>query len=74
MAVIESQCGLPDMAESQGPAMRNNGVPKKGAAKISIWVYGPNSGAYRFLRFIDENLVEIQFRRTAPGETLFPLQ
>ena len=52
--------------------MRNNGIPKKGAAKITIWVYGPSGGSYRYLRFIDEDLVEIQLRRSAPQESLFP--
>lgn len=72
MAIIQHKCGPPDRAQSEGPAMRNNGIPKKGAAKITIWVYGPSGGSYRYLRFIDEDLVEIQLRRSAPQESLFP--
>lgn len=72
MALVQDKCGQPTKVQSEGPAMRNNGVPRKGAAKITIWVYGPSGGSYQYLRFIDENLVEIQFRRSAPEESLFP--
>jgi hypothetical protein len=71
MELVQHKCGQPNRAQSEGPAMRNNGIPQKGAAKITIWVYGPNGGSYRYLRFIDENLVDIQLRRSAPEESLF---
>lgn len=60
---IRYKCGAPNKESSEGPALKNNGVPKKNSARISLWVYGPRNGAYHYLRFIDEKLIDIQLRR-----------
>jgi hypothetical protein len=61
--LVLAKCGEPAKKTSEGPALRNNGVPKMNAAKISLWVYGPHGGSYRYLRFIDDKLVSIEIRR-----------
>jgi hypothetical protein len=61
--LVLAKCGEPAKKTSKGPALRNNGVPKMNAAKTSIWVYGPHGGSYRYLRFIDDELVSIEMRR-----------
>jgi len=60
---VRYKCGAPDKEGSAGPALKNNGVPKKNSARISLWIYGPRNGAYHYLRFIDEKLIDIQMRR-----------
>lgn len=60
---ILNKCGEPAKKTSQIPAIRGNGVPKMNAAKISILVYGPYGGAYRYLRFIDDKLIAIETSR-----------
>jgi hypothetical protein len=60
---VLQKCGAPDTQTSEGPALLANGVPHRNAAKISHWVYGPRSGAYQHLRFIDDKLVSIETRR-----------
>lgn len=72
MARISATCGPPLASASEGPALRPNGVPRWNAARISVWVYGPNGGAYQYLRFIDERLVEIDLRRQPPAAPLLP--
>lgn len=61
--VVRLKCGEPDTESSEGPALRNNGVPRRNAAKIMDWKYGPHHGMYQQLRFIDDKLVSIQSRR-----------
>lgn len=56
------KCGQPDQRQVIGPAVDTNGFVAKGAATIENWVYGPNNGAYQYLRFIDGRLVEIRTR------------
>jgi len=60
---VLQKCGTPDTRTSEGPALRANGVPYQGSATVSHWVYGPRSGAYQHLRFIDDKLVSIETRR-----------
>lgn len=60
---IRHKCGAANKESSEGPALKNNGVPKVNSAKISVWVYGPRNGAYHYLRFIDEKLITIHMRR-----------
>lgn len=62
-ADVRYKCGSPSRENSEGPALKNNGVPKLNSARISTWVYGPRNGAYHYLRFIDEKLIDIQMRR-----------
>lgn len=63
---VQEKCGTPVAQESQGPA------PLYGAVRITVWVYGPDGGGYRYLRFVDANLVEIELRREAPTGRLLP--
>lgn len=72
MHEVLAKCGPPTRQASQGPAPRPNAYVPWNAAQISIWVYGPDNGAYQYLRFVDERLVEIEMRREPPGERLFP--
>jgi hypothetical protein len=75
MAEVLDKCGEPARQDSQGPVARplnNNGYWN--SAKISVWVYGPDGGAYQYLRFVDERLVRIEMRRKAPGASLFALE
>jgi hypothetical protein len=60
---VQTKCGAPETQTTEGPALRPNGVPFQGSAKVSLWVYGPRSGAYQHLRFIDDKLVSIETRR-----------
>lgn len=62
-STVLQKCGAPDTQTSEGPALRANGVPYRDSAKVSHWVYGPRSGAYQHLRFIDDKLVSIETRR-----------
>lgn len=63
MAQVLKKCGEPERRSAEGPAMRANGVPRRNAATISEFVYGPANGAYRYLHFIDEKLIRIEMRR-----------
>lgn len=73
MAAVLDKCGQPPRQHSQGPAPRPYGYNGYwNSAKISIWVYGPDGGAYQYLRFVNDRLVEIEMRRKAPGASLFP--
>jgi len=60
---VRRQCGSPSAQRIEEPALRNNGVPKRGAARVEFWVYGPSGGGYQHLRFVDGRLVEIRFSR-----------
>ena len=59
-------CGKPIAQASDGPATRNNGVPRKGSQKTDVIVYGPNGGAYQYLLFINDQLIKADVRREAP--------
>ncbi|SEU07785.1 DUF2845 domain-containing protein [Pseudomonas graminis] len=61
--VVRQKCGAPESSVDQMPALRSNGVPKLGTAKVSLWVYGPRNGAKQHLRFIEDKLVEIETKR-----------
>ena len=61
--VVRQKCGAPDSSVDQMPALRSNGVPKLGTAKVSLWVYGPRNGANQHLRFIEDKLVDIETKR-----------
>lgn len=72
MAEVLEKCGPPARQDSQGPIARPNHYNGYwNSAKISIWVYGPDGGAYQYLRFVDERLVSIEMSRKAPGQNLF---
>lgn len=57
------KCGPPAERQITPPAMAANGQLKHGAVTVETWVYGPENGMYRNLRFIDGRLVEIRSRK-----------
>lgn len=63
---VQEKCGMPVAQESQGP------TTQYGSVRITVWVYGPDGGGYRYLRFVDANLVQIEMRREAPTGRLLP--
>ena len=70
--VLQS-CGSPLAQASDGPVIRNNGVPRKGSQKTDVIVYGPNGGAYQYMLFINDELIRVDVRREAPsGNILKP--
>lgn len=63
VSVVREKCGAPDSSVDQAPAVRNNGVPRFNAVKVTLWVYGPRNGASQHLKFIEDKLVAIDTRR-----------
>lgn len=63
---VLSTCGAPTAHTTEGPTLRANGLPRKDAQKIDIVVYGPSGGAYQYLLFVSDKLVNVQMRRTPP--------
>jgi hypothetical protein len=61
--VVRQKCGAPDSSIDQLPVMRSGSAKPFNSAKVSLWVYGPQGGASRHLRFINDKLVEIDTRR-----------
>lgn len=60
---VLEKCGSPIKQSSEGPARWPNGVSRRNAAEITIFIYGPNGGAYQYLRFIDDKLIDINMKR-----------
>ena len=54
------KCGPPAERQITPPTLQQNGQPRHGAVTVEHWVYGPQNGTYRTLRFIDGRLVEIK--------------
>lgn len=67
LADVLKSCGSPVAQASDGPVIRNNGVPRKGSQKADVVVYGPNGGAYQYMLFINDELVRVDLRREAPA-------
>jgi len=57
------KCGPPAERQITPPALAANGQLKHGAVTVETWVYGPDNGMYRNLRFIDGRLVEIKNKK-----------
>ncbi|MGL4315210.1 MAG: DUF2845 domain-containing protein [Pseudomonas sp.] len=55
---VARKCGEPVKREIYSPT-----VTSKGGATVELWVYGPDRGMYRYLRFIDGELVQIRSGR-----------
>lgn len=55
-------CGEPVSRVVHPPAIDQAGHVAHGAVTVEHWVYGPEHGRYRYLRFIDGRLVEIRSR------------
>lgn len=53
-------CGPPAERQVIPPALVGNGQLEHGAVTVETWVYGPDNGMYRNLRFIDGRLVQIK--------------
>ncbi|MEH6566955.1 MAG: DUF2845 domain-containing protein [Halopseudomonas sp.] len=60
---VEMKCGEPVNASVTRPATDEYGNPVQGSATVEHWMYGPQNGMYRYLRFIDGTLVEIDSKR-----------
>ena len=45
------------------PATDADGNLLEGGATVERWVYGPNNCMYRYLRFVDGTLVDIDSKR-----------
>ena len=54
------KCGPPAERQITPPALAANGQPTHGSVTVETWVYGPENGMYRNLRFIDGRLVQIK--------------
>ncbi|MCD5988788.1 MULTISPECIES: DUF2845 domain-containing protein [Pseudomonas] len=54
------KCGPPAERQITPPALAANGQLIHGAVTVETWVYGPENGMYRNLRFIDGRLVQIK--------------
>lgn len=67
IASVLQECGRPVVHQTAGPVMRNNGVPRKGSSKQDVVVYGPTGGAYQYLLFVNDELVRVDMRRSAPS-------
>ncbi len=57
------KCGPPAERQITPPALAANGQLKHGAVTVETWVYGPDNGMYRNLRFIDGRLIEIKSKK-----------
>ena len=57
------KCGPPTERQITPPALAANGQLKHGSVTVETWVYGPDNGMYRNLRFIDGRLVEIKSKK-----------
>tara|TARA_R110000764_G_scaffold25528_1_gene61120 strand:+ start:250 stop:555 length:306 start_codon:yes stop_codon:yes gene_type:complete len=60
---VEMKCGKPANSSIINPSVDEFGNRVQGAATIENWVYGPQNGMYRYLRFVDGTLVEIDSKR-----------
>ncbi|WP_122666941.1 DUF2845 domain-containing protein [Pseudomonas viridiflava] len=57
------KCGPPADRQITPPALAANGQLRHGAVTVETWVYGPENGMYRTLRFIDGRLVQIKSKK-----------
>jgi len=57
------KCGAPASREVTEPVIDANGTQRYKSVTVEQWVYGPNNGMYRYLRFIDGKLVQIRSER-----------
>ena len=62
-AEVLRTCGEPTQRQRTEPALAANGELREGAVSVEEWVYGPQNGLYRHLKFIDGRLVQIRSRR-----------
>ncbi|WP_339490979.1 DUF2845 domain-containing protein [Pseudomonas sp. EL_65y_Pfl2_R95] len=62
-SMVSEKCGEPDSNQRISPVIGANGRPPDGSVTVENWVYGPDNGASRYLKFIDGKLVKIETRR-----------
>lgn len=60
---VLKKCGEPIKREKFEPVVGDNGKTPYKSMPVENWVYGPNNGTYRFLKFIDGTLVKVESRR-----------
>jgi hypothetical protein len=60
---VQRVCGEPGQRQRTEPAQTANGQLRQGAVTVEEWVYGPQNGLYRHLKFVDGKLVQITGRR-----------
>ncbi|MFF7710459.1 DUF2845 domain-containing protein [Pseudomonas sp. NPDC007930] len=66
IGTVQGKCGAPPYQHTEYPQPRTYMAPGANAVTVTWWVYGPDNGAYRYLRFIEGKLVEIRTSRQAP--------
>ena len=58
------KCGQPSSREVLAPLADQSGRQiNTQAVPVENWVYGPENGMYRYLRFVDGELVQIRSKR-----------
>lgn len=57
-AEVLQTCGKPESREVTPPSSAYGG-----GVTVEHWIYGPKNGVYRYLRFIEDKLVEIRSER-----------
>jgi len=60
---VLQECGEPDRRKKTSQHIEADGFPADGSVNEEDWVYGPNSGMYRYLHFIDGRLVRLRSQR-----------
>ncbi|SNS30560.1 MULTISPECIES: DUF2845 domain-containing protein [Pseudomonas] len=61
--VVLEKCGEPNTRQIIPPQTESNGQIKAKSVTVENWVYGPDNGAYKYLKFIDGKLVKIDSGR-----------
>lgn len=62
-AVVLEKCGKPDTQQTITPEIGADGRPPDNSVTVENWVYGPDNGASRHLKFLDGKLVKIEMHR-----------
>jgi Protein of unknown function (DUF2845) len=60
---VVNKCGAPARRDVYPAAVDSNGQIVRKAVTVERWVYGPNNGIYRYLRFVDGRLVQVESKR-----------
>lgn len=61
--VVLEKCGEPNTKQIIPPQTESNGQNTAKSVTVENWVYGPDNGAYKYLKFIDGKLVKIDSGR-----------
>ncbi|MDB6141825.1 MAG: hypothetical protein JWP80_869 [Pseudomonas sp.] len=60
---VMNKCGAPAKRDVYPAAVDSNGQVVRKAVNVERWLYGPNNGMYRYLRFVDGRLVQVKSKR-----------